>query len=50
MPREAIIIFCSSLATTLIEGDEVFDLIFISATILFFGLAVAYIRACQRLQ
>lgn len=26
------------------------DLIFIAATVLFFGLAVAYVRACERLQ
>jgi len=27
-----------------------FDLIFIAATIVFFSIAVAYVRACEKLQ
>ncbi len=50
MPREAIIIFCSSLATTSTSGDTMLDLIFIAATILFFVIALAYVRACEKLR
>jgi len=32
------------------ENPEMLDLIFIAVTILFFVIALAYVRACEKLQ
>jgi len=57
MLRMATTSSCSRLATTLIDErasldleTEMLDLIFIAVTIIFFLIALAYVRGCEKLQ
>jgi hypothetical protein len=44
-----ITILCRGLSKTRVE-TEMLDLIYIAATILFFLIALAYVRGCEKLQ
>jgi hypothetical protein len=57
MLRMATTFSCSRLATTLIDEragleleTEMLDLVFIALTIVFFLIALAYVRGCEKLQ
>jgi hypothetical protein len=57
MLRKATTSSCLKLATTLIDErasleleTEMLDLIFITVTIIFFLIALAYVRGCEKLQ
>lgn len=46
----AIISFSSSWDTTSTDKERTMDLIFVAATVLFFVIAIAYVRACEKLR
>jgi succinate-acetate transporter protein len=57
MLRTATTSSCWRLATTLIDGHarleletKMLDLIFIAVTVVFFLIAIAYVRGCEKLQ